>query len=161
MGNYVLKTADDYKVPESQRVNPDKKRRQMFLLEESVHAIKMEFTSKVLALRDFRQKVKKSILKDLVLLRQLGGYPQAEFYQKVLEGSSYGARDNGEESMSSLSPAIRAIFEKGREYPERRFDFTEEDIELFRREQAGEKIDHVEKVNETRRVRLLLFRGRS
>jgi hypothetical protein len=47
MGNYVLKTADDYKVPESQRVNPDKKRRQMFLLEESVHAIKMEFTSKV------------------------------------------------------------------------------------------------------------------
>jgi hypothetical protein len=115
----------------------------------------LPFPVKVLALRDFRQKVKKSILKDLVLLRQLGGYPQAEFYQKVLEGSSYGAREGeGEkESMSSASPAIKAIFEKGREYPERRFDFTEEDIELFRREQGGEKIDHVEKVNETRRVR--------
>ena len=40
----------------------------MFLLEESVHAIKLEFTQKVLALREFKEEVKRSVCRDLVLL---------------------------------------------------------------------------------------------
>lgn len=58
-------------VPEHQRINADKKRRQMFLLEESIHAIKMEFTQKVLALREFREEVKKSAAKDVMLLERI------------------------------------------------------------------------------------------
>ena len=61
LGNYMLKTAADYKVPESQRVNAEKKRRQMFLLEESVHAIKIEFTQKILALREYKEEVKRAV----------------------------------------------------------------------------------------------------
>ena len=41
MGDFSLKTDDDYVVPEAQRVNTQKKRRQLVLLDESIHAIKM------------------------------------------------------------------------------------------------------------------------
>ena len=34
LGNYMLKTSDAYQVPENQRMNAEKKRRQMFLLED-------------------------------------------------------------------------------------------------------------------------------
>jgi len=65
LGNYMLKTSIDYKVPENQRMNWEKKRRQMFLLEESIHAIKSEFNQRVLALRQFKEEVKKNLKKDL------------------------------------------------------------------------------------------------
>jgi hypothetical protein len=57
MGDYKLKTAKDYVVPESQRVNADKKRRQMLLLEESLHAIHMGYNHRFLALRDLKRRI--------------------------------------------------------------------------------------------------------
>jgi len=41
MGDYKLKSDDKYVVPEHQRINAEKKRRELVLLEESVFAIKM------------------------------------------------------------------------------------------------------------------------
>ena len=52
MGDCKLKTDKDYVVPEDQRVNAEKKRRQMVLLEESIHAIKMGYNQRYLALRE-------------------------------------------------------------------------------------------------------------
>ena len=46
MGDFSLKTDDDYVVPEAQRVNAQKKRRQLVLLDESIHAIKMGFNER-------------------------------------------------------------------------------------------------------------------
>jgi hypothetical protein len=40
MGDYKLKTDKNYIVPESERVDADKKRRQMALLTESLHTLK-------------------------------------------------------------------------------------------------------------------------
>lgn len=40
MGDYPLKIAKDYRVPEHQRVNNEKKKREKLLLDESFHAIK-------------------------------------------------------------------------------------------------------------------------
>merc|ERR1719183_3379820 len=71
MGNYMLKTSDDYQVPENQRMNAEKKRRQMFLLEESVHAIKTEFNHRVMALRDFRRQVKEEVQRDVAALQEI------------------------------------------------------------------------------------------
>merc|ERR1719399_341032 len=71
MGNYMLKTSDDYQVPENQRMNAEKKRRQMFLLEESVHAIKTEFNHRVLALREFRQQVREEVQRDVAALQEI------------------------------------------------------------------------------------------
>ncbi|EEY67817.1 uncharacterized protein PITG_18205 [Phytophthora infestans T30-4] len=50
MGDYKLKTAADYVVPEHQRVNAVKKLRQMALLEESLYAARLRFNAKVLEL---------------------------------------------------------------------------------------------------------------
>ena len=61
MGDYKLKTADNYKVPDHLRINADKKRRQMVLLEESVYSIKMSFNDRFLALRDLKVRMKKNI----------------------------------------------------------------------------------------------------
>merc|ERR1740138_1392182 len=71
LGNYLLKTSDSYQVPENQRMNAEKKRRQMFLLEESMHAIKTEFNHRVLALRDFRQQVRTEVRRDFTALRDI------------------------------------------------------------------------------------------
>merc|ERR1740138_1975067 len=71
LGNYMLKTSDSYQVPENQRMNAEKKRRQMFLLEESMHAIKTEFNHRVLALRDFRQQVRAEVQRDVAALQEI------------------------------------------------------------------------------------------
>ena len=55
----------------------------MFLLEESVHAIKMEFTQKVLALREFKEEVKRSVRKDILMLQQIGGANVAHFSKTI------------------------------------------------------------------------------
>ena len=57
MGDFSLKTDADYVVPEAQRVNAQKKRRQIVLLDESIHAIKMGFNERFLALRDLKKRL--------------------------------------------------------------------------------------------------------
>ena len=64
MGNFSLKTDDDYVVPEAQRVNAQKKRRQLVLLDESIHAIKINFNERVFALRDLKMRLIGSFASD-------------------------------------------------------------------------------------------------
>src|SRR4029078_459843 len=71
MGDYKLKSDPNYIVPESQRVNAERKRRQMVLLQESVHYIKMALNERFLALRDLKARISKNIKRDNVRLRQL------------------------------------------------------------------------------------------
>jgi len=62
MGDYKLKTAENYKVPEHLRMNAEKKRRQMILLEESVYSIKMSFNDRFLALRDLKVRMRNNVV---------------------------------------------------------------------------------------------------
>ena len=43
MGDYKLKSGDRYIVPESERIDADKKRRQILLLKESIFSLKEVF----------------------------------------------------------------------------------------------------------------------
>ncbi|XP_051783012.1 cilia- and flagella-associated protein 44 isoform X2 [Erpetoichthys calabaricus] len=52
MGDFKLKTAKDFTVPEHLRMTPEKKRRQLVILEQQMYDAKSEINSKVLALRD-------------------------------------------------------------------------------------------------------------
>lgn len=70
-GDYTLKTSPEYQVPENARMNAEKKRRQMCLLEESMHAIRTEFNERVLALRAFRVQVKEEVVSDLRALFEI------------------------------------------------------------------------------------------
>lgn len=54
MGDYKLKSDPNYVVPENQRVNAERKRRQMVLLQESVHFIKMGFNERFLVITPHR-----------------------------------------------------------------------------------------------------------
>jgi len=71
MGDYKLKSNPNYVVPEHQRVNAERKRRQMVLLQESVHFIKMGFNERFLAMRDLKSRIIKNIKKDNLRLREL------------------------------------------------------------------------------------------
>jgi len=61
MGDFKLKTDPDYIVPEKQRVNAEKKRRQMVLLQQALHTIKMDFNEKFLALRELKGHICREI----------------------------------------------------------------------------------------------------
>lgn len=71
MGDYPLKTEADYVVPEAQRINAHKKRRQMVLLDESIHAIQMGYNERLLALRDLKRRIIASTLADDDRLREI------------------------------------------------------------------------------------------
>jgi hypothetical protein len=71
MGDYKLKTDPDYVVPEHLRINADKKRRQIVLLEESIYTIKMAFNDRFLALRDLKQRIKENIRVDNKRVREI------------------------------------------------------------------------------------------
>mmetsp|Transcript_8663 Transcript_8663/g.19045 ORF Transcript_8663/g.19045 Transcript_8663/m.19045 type:complete len:951 (+) Transcript_8663:210-3062(+) len=111
LGNYVLKTSDSYQVPENQRMNAEKKRRQMYLLEESMHAIKTEFNHRVLALRDFRQQVRAEVQRDLAAL--------SEIDQQLVASTPWVAGILDEEP--DAAP----------EFPERRFEYSEDNLQSF------------------------------
>ena len=57
MGDFKLKTSPDYVVPKSLCVNASQKRKQMFLLMDSAHNLKMELNSRLLSLRDNKLKL--------------------------------------------------------------------------------------------------------
>ncbi|KAI4887997.1 hypothetical protein NFI96_034666, partial [Prochilodus magdalenae] len=52
MGDFKLKTAKDFTVPEHLRMNVEKKKAQLLILEEQIYQRKSEMNSRVLALRD-------------------------------------------------------------------------------------------------------------
>merc|ERR1712232_776446 len=111
LGNYMLKTSDSYQVPENQRMNAEKKRRQMFLLEESMHAIKTEFNHRVLALRDFRQQVRQEVKRDLGALSEID--------------LQLGATTEWVKGLLDDPPGAP------KEYPEQRFDFNQDELRKF------------------------------
>ncbi|OQS05147.1 phytophthora infestans avirulence-associated protein 3.4F-A [Thraustotheca clavata] len=71
MEDFKLKTSANYVVPEEQRVNAMKKRKQMALLEEKMYDITMNFNAKVLELRELKHRLVEQIQEDINLLESL------------------------------------------------------------------------------------------
>ena len=107
MGDFKLKSDPDYIVPEEQRVNAEKKRRQMVLLAESIYALKMGFNSKFFALRDVKARLAADVKRDNTRVREI----DAEL----------------SENTELFEPV-----ERPEEYPERRDEVTEQDLEEFK-----------------------------
>merc|ERR1719247_1281336 len=130
-GDYTLKTSEDYQVPENARMNAEKKRRQMCLLEESMHAIRTEFNERVLALRAFRMQVKEEVVSDLRALFEidtvLGTSTEwvMELFAFHLSKLEPVEGVTPEEFIESLIAAVH--HELPGEYPEKRFDITGDD----------------------------------
>jgi WD40 repeat protein len=106
MGDYKLKSDPKYVVPEHQRVNAERKRRQMVLLQESVHFIKMGYNERFLAMRDLKTRIIKNVQKDNVRL--------AELNKKL------GIKEALYEPQTDLG-----------EFPEQRDAYTKDDLKAF------------------------------
>eukprot|EP00955_Chlamydomonas_euryale_P004409 46855-Chlamydomonas_euryale.AAC.1 len=57
IGDFKLKSDPTYVLPEEQRMTPARKRLQMLALEEALHAAKMDFNGRLLALRTVKARV--------------------------------------------------------------------------------------------------------
>jgi hypothetical protein len=122
MGDYKLKLGSDYVVPESQRVNAEKKRRQMILLEESIFTLKMDFNERLLALRDLKKRIVENIGKDVARVREI-------------------IATNGGDSLSVTEPTL-----DDEEVPERKEEFTEEILLIFEKEKKRDEARQVRAV---------------
>ncbi|GMF64942.1 unnamed protein product [Phytophthora lilii] len=120
MGDYKLKTAADYVVPEHQRVNAVKKLRQMALLEESLYAARLRFNAKVLELRELKVQLINELRRDQERLVEL---------RAALAGNGSGGS-----SSPPTAPVILSV--DLREWPEQRERVSDADIELFLREKT-------------------------
>ncbi|XP_072513801.1 cilia- and flagella-associated protein 44 [Salminus brasiliensis] len=74
LGDFKLKTAKDFTVPEHLRMNAEKKRAQLVILEEQIYQRKSEMNARVLALRDSKValiSLLRSLLGRLLNLQEL------------------------------------------------------------------------------------------
>ncbi|KAJ3195546.1 Cilia- and flagella-associated protein 44 [Irineochytrium annulatum] len=117
MGDYKLKTGEKYIVPESERVDADKKKRQILMLKESIYSLKEQFNSQVLRLREKKKR-----------LIQIFDDQNSEIGKISEELSSLGEmiKDN------LWSPKMeRSAF------PELRYAVTSEDIQELQNQEAA------------------------
>ncbi|CAK8998816.1 Cilia- and flagella-associated protein 44 (WD repeat-containing protein 52) [Durusdinium trenchii] len=109
MGDYKLKSAENYQVPIALQVNAEKKIRQSVLLAESIQTLRMEFNQKFLALRELKRRIIENARKDQARIFEINaelGEPNNEHVGLPL----------------SIDPA---------EWPEKRLEYTEEQLEAF------------------------------
>ncbi|KAJ3173567.1 Cilia- and flagella-associated protein 44 [Geranomyces variabilis] len=114
MGDYKLKTGEKYIVPESERVDADKKRRQILLLKESVFSLKENFNGHIFAIRDRK--------KTLV--------------QEMREANEQLSKINSELAMLDVhdtQPMFNPSMEDSA-YPEKRYEVTPDDIAQLRKQ---------------------------
>ena len=71
LGDFKLKTSSDYVVPKNLCVNASQKRRQMFLLMESSHNLKMELNNRLLALRENKSRLIEWIKEQNAVIREI------------------------------------------------------------------------------------------
>ncbi|KAJ3162408.1 Cilia- and flagella-associated protein 44 [Geranomyces michiganensis] len=114
MGDYKLKTGEKYIVPESERVDADKKRRQILLLKESVFSLKENFNGTVLAIRDR----KKTLVQEI-----------REANDQLNKINSELATLDVHDSQKIWTPTM-----EDSAYPEKRYEVTPDDIAQLRKQ---------------------------
>ncbi|KAJ3035172.1 Cilia- and flagella-associated protein 44, partial [Rhizophlyctis rosea] len=117
MGDYKLKTGEKYIVPENERVDADKKRRQIWGLKESVWGLKQPFNEKVLKMRDRKQALTEHI--------KLQNATVAEINAELIT--------LGEEAV----PVVWSPTMESTAYPENRYKITDSDLVAFQKSEAA------------------------
>ena len=96
MGDYKLKTDPKYVVPESERVDADKKKKQILLLVDSIFTLRQQFNKQVLELRDRKQKIVNVVKSYNGILQEINTQLEAleeavdkDIWQPTMELSAY------------------------------------------------------------------------
>ncbi|XP_078415672.1 cilia- and flagella-associated protein 44 [Cetorhinus maximus] len=117
MGDFKLKTAADYTVPEHLRINAEKKRNQLIRLEELIHEFKVEMSRKVVDLRD----TKLDIIEQITNLTE-----ELRLIQTKLDPSQH-----------LPIPIVPNLYPD--EMPEKLFQIDQEKLQEFREEYSSSK----------------------
>ncbi|KAJ0406656.1 hypothetical protein P43SY_009767 [Pythium insidiosum] len=130
MGDYKLKTAPNYVVPEEQRVNTAKKRRQMALLEEKMYEARLTFNVKVLELRELKLLLVQEMKLDEARIKAL---------QRALVANGDGTMSNPQVTLNQLEMDLS-------EWPEQRERVSDADIEFSGSSQRPRNLDRDDNV---------------
>ncbi|KAJ3086753.1 Cilia- and flagella-associated protein 44 [Quaeritorhiza haematococci] len=122
MGDYKLKTGEKYIVPETERVDADKKKRQILLLKESIY----QFNQQVLGLRDQKRTLIDKFKKYRAVLDRIN-------QELIFLGESVDT--------STWSPVMETSA-----YPELRYEVTARDIKQLQKEEE-EAANRVKQAN--------------
>ncbi|CAI9594586.1 unnamed protein product [Staurois parvus] len=114
MGDFKLKTAEDYTVPEHLRINAEQKRNELAMLESIIHEQKSAMNRSILELRDFKVETIEHMKSLAVELKVI---------QSMLDPSKHLPIPE----VPSMNPD---------EIPERKFQYDNETLQKFKREQA-------------------------
>jgi WD40 repeat protein len=109
LGDYKLKCADEYEVPEDQRINAAQKQRQIALLEESTVIMRLSFNQRFLSTRQLKRQMIINICNDNARIRAIN----SELKEEHL-------------STSLWEPRVDPL-----EYPDDRFEVTEEELKEY------------------------------
>ncbi|ETO26468.1 flagellar associated protein [Reticulomyxa filosa] len=71
VGDYKLKSAEDYKVPIDKHIGASQKRKEMILLLEAANLMQMQLNQRVLSLRNLKKKIIESIQSDMKRLQEI------------------------------------------------------------------------------------------
>ncbi|XP_035299446.1 cilia- and flagella-associated protein 44 [Cricetulus griseus] len=119
MGDFNLKTASDYKIPEHMRINAAKKEEELGLLDTMSHAKKRYMNKCILSLRD----LKLAVIEEIQCLVQ-----ELKNIQLSIPSSKHAP-----------IPQVPQIYPE--EVPERRFQYDEETLLRFKRQQKKRQRD--------------------
>uniref|UniRef100_A0A8C6F6C3 Cilia- and flagella-associated protein 44 n=1 Tax=Monodon monoceros TaxID=40151 RepID=A0A8C6F6C3_MONMO len=126
MGDFNLKTAPDYKIPEHMRVNAAKKEEELGYLDSMAYAKKMHMNKCIVSLRD----LKVAVIEEIQCLVQ-----ELKNIQSTLHVSKH-----------IPIPQIPQIYPE--EVPEKRFQYDEETLLAFKRQQMKNQAETAPRVEQ-------------
>ncbi|XP_066455410.1 cilia- and flagella-associated protein 44 isoform X2 [Eleutherodactylus coqui] len=115
MGDFKLKTAKDYTVPEHLRINAERKRKELAMLESMIHEHKSSMNRSIMALRDLK-------LETIEKMKSLGR--EVRIIQEALDPSKH-------------LPIPRVPLVLADETPEKKFQYDSETLRKFQLEQEN------------------------
>ncbi|XP_071995060.1 cilia- and flagella-associated protein 44 isoform X2 [Engystomops pustulosus] len=115
MGDFKLKTAKDYTVPEHLRINAERKRSELTILESMIHEQKSSMNGSILRLRDLKIQTKEK-MRSLVL--------ELRLIQEALDPSQHRP-----------IPPVPSLLPD--ETPEKKFQYDTETLRRFQQEQEN------------------------
>ncbi|OCT93590.1 cilia- and flagella-associated protein 44 [Xenopus laevis] len=115
MGDFNLKTSEDYTVPEHLRINAERKRNELAILESMIHKEKSAMNRRILSLRDLKASTIEQIQSFVMNLRHI---------QSMLDPSRH-----------LPVPLVPTMYPD--ETPEKRFQYNSETLSRFRLEQES------------------------
>ncbi|XP_059777116.1 cilia- and flagella-associated protein 44 isoform X2 [Balaenoptera ricei] len=126
MGDFNLKTAPDYKIPEHMRINAAKKKEELGYLDSMAYAKKMHMNKCIVSLRD----LKVAVIEEIQCLVQ-----ELKNIQSTLHVSKH-----------IPIPQIPQIYPE--EVPEKRFQYDEETLLAFKRQQMKNQAETAPQVEQ-------------